>query len=52
MSDLYEKHKEKLLKAREVIKSREEWAAYPEMPSEKHYGEGAKQKVRMISMLC
>ncbi|SNT70607.1 phenylacetic acid degradation protein PaaN [Psychrobacter sp. LV10R520-6] len=44
MSDLYEKHKEKLLKAREVIKSREEWAAYPEMPSEKHYGEGAKQK--------
>ncbi|WP_350560132.1 phenylacetic acid degradation protein PaaN [Psychrobacter sp. CAL346-MNA-CIBAN-0220] len=44
MSDLYEKHKEKLSKAREAIKNRKEWSAYPEMPSEKHYGEGAKQK--------
>jgi len=44
MTDFYEKHKETLSKAREVIHTREAWAAYPEMPSEKHYGEGAKQK--------
>ncbi|WP_019672199.1 phenylacetic acid degradation protein PaaN [Psychrobacter lutiphocae] len=44
MSALYEKHKDTLLKAKQVIKTREEWAAYPEMPSERHYGEGAKQK--------
>lgn len=44
MSELYSKHKEKLLKAQEVIKTREEWAAFPEMPSEKYHGEGAKQK--------
>lgn len=44
MSGFYEKHKETLSKAREVIKTREEWAAFAEMPSEKHYGEGAKQK--------
>lgn len=44
MTDFYEKHKETLSKAREVIHTREAWSAYPEMPSEKHYGEGAKQK--------
>ncbi|WP_367104131.1 phenylacetic acid degradation protein PaaN [uncultured Psychrobacter sp.] len=44
MSDLYEKHEETLSKARDVIHTREEWSAYPEMPSEKHFGEGSKQK--------
>lgn len=44
MTDFYEKHKETLSKAREVIHTREAWAAYPEMPSEKHFGEGSKQK--------
>jgi phenylacetic acid degradation protein paaN len=44
MINYYDQHKEKLEKAIEAITSREEWAAYPEMPSEKFHGEGSKQE--------
>ncbi|MDO4775939.1 MAG: phenylacetic acid degradation protein PaaN [Cardiobacteriaceae bacterium] len=37
-------HKTRLDKARQVIKSRENWAAFAEVPSEKIYGEGSKAR--------
>ena len=39
---LFEKHKKTLDQARDTIRSRAHWSAYPEIPSGKIYGESAK----------
>lgn len=44
MSQYYEQHAELLNQARAAIKSRKDWAAFAEAPSEKVYGEGSKQR--------
>lgn len=43
MSKWFEKHKTTLEKAQQAINTREDWAAFAEIPSEKIYGEGSKK---------
>lgn len=44
MSILSEAHQKRLQQARAAIKSRENWSAFAEVPSEKVYGAGSKQQ--------
>lgn len=44
MHTMTEAQKHRLAKARDVIKSRENWAAFAEAPSKKFYGEGSKAR--------
>lgn len=44
MSILSEAHKSRLQQARDAIKKRGNWSAFPEIPSEKIYGVGSKQQ--------
>jgi len=44
MSDLFKRHQSTLEQALQTIGSRAFWTPYPEVPSEKVYGEGARQR--------
>lgn len=44
MTQLFERHRKTLEGALQAISTREFWTVYPEVPSEKIYGEGARQK--------
>lgn len=44
---LFERHKEVLHKALQASRSREYWTAYPEVPSPRIYGEGAKEEAEV-----
>lgn len=44
MSQMYERHRTVLEQAVQAISTREFWTVYPEVPSEKIYGEGARKK--------
>lgn len=44
MSDLFKRHQSSLEQAVHALTTREFWSIYPEVPSEKIYGEGARQR--------
>lgn len=44
MNEYFTKHEARLKDAITAIENRKDWAAFAEMPSEKLYGEGSKQK--------